>query len=418
MFVSLSQLFFRKKITLSFSTRSSMLLFILSMLFTSAFADSWTTKANFGGTRREQASGFAIGNKGYFGCGIDSLADRDDFWEYDQTGNTWSQKANFPGTPRGGGISFAINGKGYIGTGYDGTVFTADMHEYNPGNNTWTQKADFPGSGGRQGAVAFVIANKAYVGTGYSTTNGNNVDFWQYDPVGDSWVQKANYGGTARNSCAGFSVGTKGYICCGYNGIYNKDVWEYDSQNDTWAQKADLGGSGRTTSLGFTIAGIGYVAIGFDITTGYKQDLWQYDQGNDSWTSKATYPGKGDGHAACFVIGKRAYVGTGHENTYFKDFYEYAPDSISTSLDVPTRSISINVFPNPCKGRLYIEYKATGDSAQFTLYDISGKEINSVELSPLSISAEVELGEFPNGVYFYSFICGKDLVTGKIVLVQ
>ena len=41
-----------------------------------------------------------------------------DFWEYDPAANTWTQKADFGGTARDGAVGFSIGSKGYIGTGY------------------------------------------------------------------------------------------------------------------------------------------------------------------------------------------------------------------------------------------------------------------------------------------------------------
>ncbi len=377
-------------------------------------ADSWTKKADFGGTKREQACGFSIGNKGYFGIGIDTAADKNDFWEYDATFDTWSQKANFPGPPRGGGVAFAISGKGYLGTGYDGTVFQADWYEYDAGNNTWTKKADFPGSGGRQGAVAFVIGNKGYVGTGYCTANGNNADFWEYNPVGDVWTQKAAYIGSARNSCAGFSIGTKGYVACGYNGVYRKDVYEYDSQGNTWTQVADIGGSGRTTPLGFTLLGYGYVSLGFDLTTGFKTDIWRYNQSNNTWTAgTAVYPGLGCGHAAVFVIGNRAFAGTGHENVYFRDFYMYTPDSLTTSVIEPALS-ELSLFPNPFKEFLRIDQDRS--DALLYIYDVNG---NAVLTREIKIgSEEIDTQALSAGIYFYRLIADEKTFTGKIIKSQ
>ena len=40
-----------------------------------------------------------------------------DFWEYDPAANTWTQKADFGGTARYGAVGFSIGSKGYIGTG-------------------------------------------------------------------------------------------------------------------------------------------------------------------------------------------------------------------------------------------------------------------------------------------------------------
>ena len=42
-----------------------------------------------------------------------------DFWEYDPSTNTWTQKADFGGTARNWAVGFSIGNKGYIGTGYD-----------------------------------------------------------------------------------------------------------------------------------------------------------------------------------------------------------------------------------------------------------------------------------------------------------
>ena len=40
-----------------------------------------------------------------------------DFWEYDPATNTWTQKADFGGTTRSVAVGFSIGSKGYIGTG-------------------------------------------------------------------------------------------------------------------------------------------------------------------------------------------------------------------------------------------------------------------------------------------------------------
>ena len=46
---------------------------------------------------------------------------RKDFWEYDPAANTWTQKADFGGTARYYAVGFSIGSKGYIGTGWDGS---------------------------------------------------------------------------------------------------------------------------------------------------------------------------------------------------------------------------------------------------------------------------------------------------------
>src|SRR5438874_2713322 len=83
--------------------------------------------------------------------------------------NTWTQKANFGGSARFGAVGFSIGIKGYIGTGINGSCcpfnVLKDIWEYDPTTDTWTQKADF-GGGLRGWAVGFSIGDKGYVGTG------------------------------------------------------------------------------------------------------------------------------------------------------------------------------------------------------------------------------------------------------------
>src|SRR5439155_15730897 len=96
--------------------------------------DAWTQKANFGGTARDWATGFSIGSKGYIGTG--HFYDGNDhyykdFFEYDAASNTWTQKADFGGTGKAEAVGFSMGSKGYIGTGFDGS-YTNDFWEYTP----------------------------------------------------------------------------------------------------------------------------------------------------------------------------------------------------------------------------------------------------------------------------------------------
>jgi len=138
--------------------------------------------------------------------------------------DTWTRKADFGGTPLALAPSFSIGSKGYIGKGpYPDSQ---EFWEYDPAANTWTQKADFGGTG-RSYAVGFTIGNKGYIGTGLSGDLMYHKDFWEYDPAANTWAQKADFGGTARGYAVGFSIGSKGYIGTGYDGSFYKDFWEY-----------------------------------------------------------------------------------------------------------------------------------------------------------------------------------------------
>src|SRR6266566_243685 len=76
--------------------------------------DTWTQKADFGGTARTNAVAFSIGSKGYIGTGCCVFID---FLEYDPATDSWTQKANLRAEARLFAVGFSIGSKGYIGTG-------------------------------------------------------------------------------------------------------------------------------------------------------------------------------------------------------------------------------------------------------------------------------------------------------------
>jgi N-acetylneuraminic acid mutarotase len=136
--------------------------------------DTWLRKNDIGfagiagPAERYSAVGFTINGKGYFGGGNNG---KTDFWEYDPVSDTWSQKANFSGTGRNEATGFTIGNKGYVGTGYTTFPFAYynDFWEFDPLANTWTRKADHPGTP-RRAATGFAIGNKGYLGTGITAT--------------------------------------------------------------------------------------------------------------------------------------------------------------------------------------------------------------------------------------------------------
>ena len=151
-------------------------------------ADVWTQKADFAGGARYAASAFSICTKGYIGTGTDFTGEggnytfRKDFWEYNQSSNTWTRKADFGGSGRELAVGFSIYNKGYIGTGYG----NADFWEYDISLDTWTQKADF-GGGDRNMACGFSVGGKGYITTGSTYNPFPNV-LWAYIPDNTSMV--------------------------------------------------------------------------------------------------------------------------------------------------------------------------------------------------------------------------------------
>ena len=309
--------------------------------------NTWTQKADFGGTGRMGAVGFSIGNKGYIGTGISGNSPLKDFWEYNQIANTWTQKADFSGIARGYAVGFSIGDKGYIGTGSDenGFIFYKDFWEYDGNSlsatyNTWTQKADFNGTA-RWGAIGFSLGNKGYTGTGFD--GSYKKDFWEYTPgpglMGGAWMPKANFGGIARYNAVGFSMIDKGYVGTGHDGThFYKDFWEYTPgvglMGGAWIPKVDFQGITGTTgkrakAIGFSIntspMPTGYIGIGYGFSNTYN-DFWEYNSFFNTWSQVEYFGGGIRTSGVGFSIGNKGYIGTGFDGFQKrKDFWEYCP---------------------------------------------------------------------------------------------
>jgi len=183
-------------------------------------SNKWTQKTKYPGSTVEHAVGFSIGNKGYVGTGklstgYSTSSQKKDFYEYDPSSDSWSQKADFGGTVRSDAVGFCIGNKGYIGTGISGSNLVKDFWQYDTSSDTWKQKTDFPGLS-RYDAVGFSIGSKGYLGIGTHGAAYDLSDFYEYDPNADTWTKKTSYGNSEYGAVA-FSNCTNGFIGTGTN---------------------------------------------------------------------------------------------------------------------------------------------------------------------------------------------------------
>lgn len=246
--------------------------------------NTWFAIAPLPGVARYGGVGFAVGNKGYVGLGLDVNGVRlRDFYEFTPSANftglgTWRKIADFGGTGRQNAVAFAIGNKGYVGTGND-LNDTNDFYSYDPATDQWTKVASYSGPK-RFGAAAFVINNLGYVGTG--SNNGTaQIDWWAYDPATNTWIEKARFTTDQRASIArvygvGFAINGKGYLTQG--SASNSTVWEYDPTADTWTERGTFEGSStsRPFAVGFALGTKGYVTTG-GVTSSAVDDLWEFD---------------------------------------------------------------------------------------------------------------------------------------------
>jgi len=129
---------------------------------------------------------FSINGKGYLGVGWvhDKGVNVSDFFEYDPVADSWTRKASFPGTLRNNATSFSLpNGRGYVGMGYSNVLgeYLDDIWEYDPQADKWMQTDVFPGAP-RFGARAYVIGNDAFILTG-GHAGIYEQDVWRFSPL-------------------------------------------------------------------------------------------------------------------------------------------------------------------------------------------------------------------------------------------
>jgi N-acetylneuraminic acid mutarotase len=364
--------------------------------------DSWTRKTDYGGHEVWSTIAFSIDSFGYLGCfGIyrqDTFPYGDiypnEFWQYSARNDSWTQKSSFPGPHRAGGICFVIGGKAYIGLA-DGPFEMKDFWEYDPVVDTWTRKGDFPG-GGRISCFSFSIGGKGYVGTGGTDTARFKKDVWEYDPVNDSWLKKGDFPGGGRENTIGFAVNGAGYVGLGFapNSNFQTDLWQYLPTSDSWVRKTDFPSIRALGPTCLVIGMSGYFCTGGDSSTQTYNDVWRYNTQTDVWMQKDTFTGSPRFYAAGFSIGSKGYLGTGFKGmsrTYYKDFWEYTPDSLFTTGISDADISPVTLSPNPSSTRLYL----SSPIPDITITDITGRVC-----SVTHTDREIDISSLPEGVYY------------------
>lgn len=363
----------------------------------------WTKKNDFGGLKRERAIAFSIGSYGYIGTGVNTAEMvLKDLWQYDPTNDSWTQKADLPGSKRRDAVAFTIGEKAYVGTGIDsdasylGTKLK-DFWEYNPTSNSWMQIADYPGGNGNgiYFSTGFSIDSKGYVCCGKIGPNFYSNQLWEYKPSINQWTQRANFPGGIRYQLSSFTIGYNGYVGLGADkDVYRKDFWKYNPGSNEWTQIADLPASERGCATTFTIGERGFVCLGVD--GGFLDDLWEYNPYSDQWSVRASYGGSERKNAVAFVLNNKAYVGTGKGYSGKKEsMQEYTPYETLGINDLIEQELVI--YPNPAKDNFTIKIDDNRIS-YFELYSFEGKKVQDIEWKNMS-QQTINCTNIESGVY-------------------
>lgn len=295
---------------------------------------NWVESTDFNGVRRSGASIFVIGKDAYLVGGFNYKSYFNETWKYDSEKDTWKKMAAFPGAGRKYGVAFGINGKGYYGTGVDKLANKrADFYEFTPDDSigTWKRIDSFPNKG-IVSAVGFAVGNYGYVGTGYDDDGASKYMF-QYDPSQNKWEEVEGVKVSKRYGASTFIIDQTVYFVGGVeNSMYVVDFVSFNPTTNEWKTYKKLSeynkDLARDAASAFSINGKGYLLCGRN--SGALTDTWEYDPLTDEWKERTAFEGSGRYNAIGFAIGNYGYVATGNsgtsENSYFDDIWKFAPD--------------------------------------------------------------------------------------------
>lgn len=204
-----------------------------------------------------------------------------------------------------------------------------------PPDNSWTLRNYIGFPTARGNCFTFNIGTKAYIGSGYEPTTGKRLtEFYEYDSATGQLKRLADFPGEARTNAVAFALGDNGYVCAGYGSTIEKnDLWQYDPAKNSWTQKTSLSGEARFGAMAFSINNKGYIGGGSSsIKNGvitYFKDFWEYDPNSNTWSRKTDIPvSAGFGFGVGFAINGKGYMGLGlntNQNVFYSAFWEYSP---------------------------------------------------------------------------------------------
>lgn len=88
-----------------------------------------------------------------------------------------------------------------------------------------------------------------------------------------------------------------------------------------------------------------------------------------------------------------------------------------SGLSTPKSTLSIEVYPNPSRGIVSINYKATnGKAVNVRVSDILGNELKFITLKANATVGQIDLSEFHNGIYLIKVQSGTSQTVKRIVL--
>ncbi len=89
--------------------------------------------------------------------------------------------------------------------------------------------------------------------------------------------------------------------------------------------------------------------------------------------------------------------------------------TIGTGIDgITDASAAFTVFPNPTTDRITLQCAPDKEMDKVELMDVQGKIIQ-VQILGSSTEKQIDIGKFPEGIYFIRISSGKDVIYKKLV---
>lgn len=231
----------------------------------------------------------------------------------------------------------------------------------------------------------------------------------------DQWIAKDSINGQPRSAACSFVVEGEAFTMTGLDESgFRRKMYSYSYWVNDWDDESALGGlngSGlsRGSASSFSIGDKGFICLGQGDTNPYFKDLWEYNPDTQVWTQMADFIGSPRRSAVSFTINLLGYVGTGKDETgYKKDMYSY-----NSSTNTWTQ---LNDFAGTARKEAVgfsmgdQAYIGTGDDGvmkkDFWQYQVATDTwIQKADLPGAARKGAVGWGIFPTG-----FICtGEDI---------
>lgn len=383
------------------------------------------------------------------------------------SGQAWLQLADFPGTKRDDGIAVTVGNKAFFGTGLQEWNATNDFRVLDLTTYGWSIIPTLPATKERQYACAFT-GNECFYVFGGDGVGGALNDVFKFNVTTSVWTAHSSKPGNGLIGASCMNFGDKVIISGGkfQNGKVSNEVWEYTLSSDSWQQKNNLPFAGRWRASATVLNNTGYLLFGRDTGGSYRKELYNYQPGNDQWTKIMDFPqGLGRSYATLQTAKNKLILfgGIDTSGTYYKDIWYFDPagsvwlqgpdlpapgrkGGLSCSngdvflyscglgpgeqrltetwmTDIPVgieKNSPLHVFslhPNPCKDRLWIQLSkqvAQDKTIYYTLSDLRGKEIFAGR--PLLQNEELDLSILTDGLYLLNFFSGERLLEVKKVV--